>query len=206
MKHTIEPRPPGAALSGRVAVALALAALALSAFPPVAFAQTSTNYKLVEHSINAAGHPAQGTILVSTGGAVGFRITLDAAGEAVVGPTMTNLGGTFRMDGGFLLAYPPPGEVANLQLSADEVTLSWNSEKSFGDYNLYRDLLSSLSGVGYGLCEQSAITATSTTDAGVPPTGDGYFYLVTARNRLREEGTKGFDSAGAERPNPSPCP
>ena len=30
--------------------------------------------------------------------------------------------------------------------------------------------------------------------------------LVTARNRLTEEGTKGFTSAGAQRSNPAPCP
>ncbi len=30
--------------------------------------------------------------------------------------------------------------------------------------------------------------------------------LVTARNRLGEEGTRGFRSSGAERPGLSPCP
>jgi len=201
MKPTIEHRPPGAVLSGGVAFSLALAA-----FAPAAWAQTSASYRLVEHCVNAAGHPAQGTILVSTGGAVGFRITLDAAGDAAMGPTMSNALGTFRMDGGFLLAYPPPGEVTNLQFSADEGTLSWSPEKSAGDYNLYRGLLSALSGLGYGLCEQSGVTGNSTVHASVPPLRDGYFYLATVRNRLREEGTKGFGSAGAERANPSPCP
>ena len=38
------------------------------------------------------------------------------------------------------------------------------------------------------------------------PAGNGYFYLVTARNRLWEEGTKGSSSAGAQRANPAPCP
>ena len=32
------------------------------------------------------------------------------------------------------------------------------------------------------------------------------FYLVTARNRLGEEGTKGYRSPGIERPNDAPCP
>ena len=30
-------------------------------------------------------------------------------------------------------------------------------------------------------------------------TGEGYFYLVTAENRLDEEGTKGFSHDGPER-------
>ena len=36
--------------------------------------------------------------------------------------------------------------------------------------------------------------------------GDVLFYLVTSRNRLGEEGPKGFDHLGVERGNPVPCP
>jgi hypothetical protein len=34
----------------------------------------------------------------------------------------------------------------------------------------------------------------------------GLFYLLTAENRLAEEGTIGTDSDGGERANDSPCP
>jgi hypothetical protein len=40
----------------------------------------------------------------------------------------------------------------------------------------------------------------------VPDPGQGFFYLVTARNRLAEEGTKGSTSAGVPRSNAFPCP
>ncbi|RMH70289.1 MAG: hypothetical protein D6685_00265, partial [Bacteroidetes bacterium] len=39
----------------------------------------------------------------------------------------------------------------------------------------------------------------SVTDSDPIAPGGGFFYLVTARNRLDEEGTKGRDSAGSER-------
>ena len=54
--------------------------------------------------------------------------------------------------------------------------------------------MSNLTGLGYGQCEQQDLTTTSATDSAAVPLGDGYFYLVTARNRLSEEGTKGFRS------------
>ena len=48
----------------------------------------------------------------------------------------------------------------------------------------------------YGNCEQQEITGETTTDTDTPPGGDGYFYLVTAENRVDEEGTKGTDGEG----------
>ena len=88
----------------------------------------------------------------------------------------------------------------------EAVRHSWNPERSVGVYNLYRDLLGNLSGLGYGDCEQSDLPGTTATDTDRPPAAGGFFYLITAENRLREEGTKGFDSSGSGRPNPSPCP
>ena len=165
----------------------------------LATAQTSTSYKLEEHVFNAGGHPEAGAILTSTG----FRMTLDALGESIVGRGLQS--DSYHMDGGFGSAYPPPGEVLNLRFT-DAVTLAWDPEPSVGVYNLYRDLLSALSGLDYGQCEQLGIAAESATDGDTPSAATGYFYLVTAENRLSEEGTKGSDALGAERPNPSPCP
>jgi hypothetical protein len=99
------------------------------------------------------------------------------------------------MDGGFVGSYPPPSEVQRL-LFIDKDWLSWDPERSAGDYNVYRD----------DLCLWAAISAPYAPDTDVPPPGSQYSYLVTVENLLDEEGTKGFDSAGDERPNDTPCP
>jgi hypothetical protein len=175
---------------------LALVSLAGISLAP---AQTSPSFKLEEHVFNAGGHPESGQIMTSAS----FRITLDALGESVVGPGLSSP--SYRMDGSFGSAYPPPGEVRNLRFT-DDVTLEWDPETSVGVYNLYLDLLSGLSGLGYGQCEQYDLTTERAHLPDDPPNADGYFYLVTAENRLGEEGTKGADSSGGPRPNPDPCP
>lgn len=52
----------------------------------------------------------------------------------------------------------------------------------------------------------SRIEGEQWSDPLAPSAGTGFFYLVTARNRLDEEGPKGFQSLGVEEPNPDPCP
>jgi hypothetical protein len=133
----------------------------------------------------------------------GFRITLDAIGENVVGSGLSSA--SFRMDGGFGAAYLPPGEIQGLGFT-DHETLTWNPEKSAGVYNLYRDLISNLSGLGYGSWEQYDLHGETATDASTPAQSDGYFYLVTAENRINEEGTKGNDNADVVRQNLALCP
>ena len=81
----------------------------------------------------------------------------------------------------------------------------WNPEPSVGAYNVYRGLVSGLPS-SYGACFASGLTAVSATDAATPAAGQCYFYLVTAENRLAEEGTLGKKSDGTPRPNASPCP
>jgi hypothetical protein len=164
-----------------------------------ALAQQSSSFKLDEHVLNAGGHPANGTILTSAS----YEITLDAIGD-MISPAVLS-GPSYHLDGGFVGAYRPPGEVLELWFESSE-TLRWSPENSAGDYNLYRDAVGSLSGLGYGTCLENDIPATTWMDFGVPLAGDGYFYLVTVENSLNEEGTKGTDAVGAERANPSPCP
>jgi hypothetical protein len=60
--------------------------------------------------------------------------------------------------------------------------------------------------IDFGTCLQAGIAATTATDPAIPPPLTGWFYLVTVRNDLREEGTMGHASGGASRPNTSPCP
>ena len=164
----------------------------------VALAQESASYRLKEHVLNAGGNPSGGAVLVSAS----FHVKLDAIGEGVSGSSLSSA--FYLMDGGFVPAYPPPGEVTNLRFS-NRTTLLWNPEKSVGDYDLYRALLSTLPG-SFGGCLQHDIPTETVADAGTHAAGTGYFYLVTAENRLDEEGTKGFRSTGTERGNPAPCP
>jgi len=161
-------------------------------------AQQSLSYRLESAAVNDGGRPEQGVVLAGSS----YRISLDAIG----GPARaTGLGSpSFRLTSGFTDIYAPPGEVMN-QRFTDASTMTWDAEKSVGVYEVYRGLISGLPG-GFGACFQSALTGPSASDAANPTVGDGWFYLVTAKNRLGEEGTKGSQSSGAPRPNSSPCP
>ncbi|MDQ7008223.1 MAG: hypothetical protein Q9Q40_13440 [Acidobacteriota bacterium] len=161
-------------------------------------AQQSASYRLDEHVINLGGRPDDGV----TASSASYRISLDSLGEAVVRAGLSSA--SFRMDGSFAGAYPPPGEVSGLRFT-DDTTLVWDPEKSVGVYDVYRDALAAVSGGGYGTCWQEDLAGTTTTDPDVPGPGSGFFYLVTAENRLGEEGTKGSDSGGAPRGG-SACP
>lgn len=178
-------------------VALALGA-ALGAAPGDAAAQSSASYHLTDAAMNSGGDPRDASFMASTS----HRVRLDAIGQGVVGSGLASAG--FHLNAGFAGDYPPPGEVLNVKWSTPS-TLVWDPEKSVGRYELYRDLISALPG-GFGGCYQSALATESWTEAASPATGTGWFYLVTARNLIAEEGTKGFRSSGVERTNPSPCP
>jgi hypothetical protein len=173
--------------------------LVVTAMSSIALAQTSASYKLTEFALNSGGDPLNATFA----GSASYRIRLDAVGDAVVGTGLTSA--SHRMDGGFVGDYAPPGEVKNDRFTT-KTTLVWDPEKSVGTYDVYRALLSSLSGLGYGSCLQSGLANESATDATIPAAGQGYFYLTTARNRLGEIGTKGRASSGLERANAAPCP
>jgi hypothetical protein len=164
-----------------------------------AVAQQSATYTLEEYAFNAAGRPHDGVVA----GSPSYTITMDSTGDAMRARDLGSA--SYGIGSGFVSAYPPPGEITGLMF-VDHQTLQWDPERSAGVYNLYRDLVSNLTGLGYGLCDQHDLTATTTTDTGTPPIGDGYFYLATVENRLGEEGTKGADGFGGTRPNPSPCP
>jgi len=71
----------------------------------------------------------------------------------------------------------------------------WDPEPSIGVYNLYRN----------AACLQQDLVNPSSSDAATPAAGQAYLYLVTAENRLREEGTRGYQSSGTERTG-VPCP
>jgi hypothetical protein len=162
-------------------------------------AQQSTSYKLSDQTFNAGGHPDDGVMLTSAS----YGITLDALGNAVSGTVLVST--SYSVQGGFVAGHPPPVEVNGL-LFAGRDDLEWGPERSAGHYNLYRDPLVGLPAMGYGVCRDHHLSSTAYHDPDLPGSGEGLFYLVTAVNTLGEEGSKGWDSDGAVRGNPSPCP
>jgi hypothetical protein len=177
---------------------LTVLAAVLSACLPVA-AQSSPHYALREHTLNAGGRPAQAVVA----GSASFKVSLDSIGGPVVGRALA--GASFRMAAGFDSAYAPAGEVLGLDFLADRQTLRWLYEAASTEYDVYAAPLSTLPGA-FGACAQSRVAGSSWSDPVAPAPGDGRFYLVTGLNRIGEEGTKGWTSAGPERSNPSPCP
>lgn len=155
-------------------------------------AQESASFRLDEHVLNLAGHPEQGI----GPGSASHRISLDSLGGGIARGGLASA--SFRMDVSFGGAYPPPGEVQGL-LFLDSTTLAWSPEPAAGSYNAYRGALSTVAGGGYGTCWMQDVPGHQVTDAAPVPAGSGFFYLVTANNRLHEEGAKGPDGDGVER-------
>jgi len=184
-------------MSRSVAV-VAIACWALAGAVSTARAQQSSGYDMREHLFDAGGHPVAGTAMASAG----FRITLDAIGGLTAMPAIASA--SFQMNAGFVSGYPPPSEVTGVRFGPDGVSLAWNIDPAAGTYQVYRDSLSALHGGGTGVCYQQNLMSPGTTDP--QPPASGFFYLVTSRNRLGEEGTKGYASSGVERLNTLPCP
>jgi hypothetical protein len=165
----------------------------------VAPAQQSARFTVVESTLNAGGHPADGVVPVSSS----FRVTLGGIGDGLALQSSTSP--SFRLDGGFVTQFPPPGEVQDLVFS-DRQILKWSPEPSARVYHVYRDALQHVANGTYGTCWRGDLVIPTATDTDSPPLEQGFYYLATVENRLDEEGTKGNDSSGAERVNPAPCP
>jgi len=176
-----------------------LAAMLTMLVPSLALAQQSASYELTETTVNNGGRPINGVYASSAS----HRITFDALGDGVLGGGMASA--SFHAEGGFVSGYPPPGEVLG-QAFTDSQTQIWLPDKAVGVYEAYRGTLASLQAGGTGICLGWGLTSETLMDASLPASKDGYFYLVTARNLLGEEGTMGYRSSGVERPNPMLCP
>ncbi len=168
--------------------------LALLLLAGPALAQQSSSFQVTESSFSAGAE-----MLTSTA----FQITLVSAGQGPAGTAVS--GPSFSVEGGVVAALAPPGEVSDLRFT-DEVTLQWAPDGSVGDYAVYRGIVTEPFDSDYGSCLPPAVTMESAMDAQEPLSGQTFFYLVTARNRLGEEGTKGFDGGANERGNTTPCP
>lgn len=157
---------------------------------PLLYSQSSENYGIEQSTFNSGGNPSP--ILLSPN----YQMTLDAIGEGIVAVGAESA--SYGMDAGFPSPYPPPGEVLNL-LFTDAITLSWDAERSACGYHLYRGALTDLPS-SYGSIVKPLITETNTTDEETPAPGGSFFYLLTAVNRIGEEGPTGNDSSGNPRP------
>jgi hypothetical protein len=163
-----------------------------------ALAQQSTSFRLSEQTLNQGGRPQHGSIATSPR----YRVTLDSLGDGIIGRSLS--APSFRMDIGFASAYPPPGEVGGVRFIS-RTTLGWNHESSIGTYNIYRQRIDQLPG-NHGDCVASGLTTAIWSDLATPTAARGFFYLIAAENRLREEGGLGKSSLGVSRSNNTPCP
>ncbi len=155
-----------------------------------ASAQSSASHRIEQGTVNNGGHPP---VVLSS---ASHQLTLGSIGDAITAGSPS--GPSHRINGGLPSVYAPPGEVTNLRLVAGG-SVSWNPESSAGSYNLYRGDLLDLP-TTYGTKVQAALPGPTTSDSTTPSPGGCFFYLVTATNRLAEEGPKGFDSDGNPRP------
>jgi len=101
---------------------------------------------------------------------------------------------------------------AGYQAASIVTDLGATSSTSFGgsdspyvdSYDVYRGTIPGLSATSYGSCFLTGQLSPAFSDAGVPPAGQAFFYLVTGV-RAGVEGILGVDSDGRVRPNNTPC-
>lgn len=155
-----------------------------------ALAQESAHFVIKGAVINAGGDPSSVMVPASAS----FALRPDSIGDAIVDPSMTS--SSFRMGAGFVMSFPPPGEVVNLRFN-DSVTLLWDPQPLARSYNLYRTgEMGPSAGVPPSAdCDQSDLLAATATDSDLPALGHGFFYLVTAVNVIRLEGPDGLIGA-----------
>jgi hypothetical protein len=169
-------------------------ALVLLLGAPVA-AQQSASYTIEQGTFNNGGNPSP------TLTSAGYQMTLDSIGDGIAGPAASSA--SYGLEPGFTSTYAPPGEVRNLRFTTS-TSFTWDAERSVGTYNTYRGVLGSYT--TYGLCLHSGLTATIDSDSQEPTGGATWYYVVSAENRLREEGVTGYNSQGTPHPNTSSCP
>jgi hypothetical protein len=163
-----------------------------------ALAQSSSSYRLEQHSLNSGGDPRNGIVLV----APSFRLSFDTIGDPLARAAWSSA--SYRLSAGFAAGMAPPGEVRGVAF-LNKTTLGWSPEANAISYAVYRSLGDPFA-LTAGDCLARVFGAEAATDTAVPGPGGRYYYLVTSTNRLDEEGTAGFHSDGTEHPTPDPCP
>ena len=87
----------------------------------------------------------------------------------------------------------------------DAGTMLWDPEPHSLAYNIYRGDLPGALPASYGGCIAAGIPIESHDDAASPPPEAAFFYQITGvKDGI--EGRFGFDAAGQERANGTPCP
>lgn len=174
-------------------------------FSCAAQAQSSANHQLESQAWNLGGHPADGIAMSSAN----YEISLDSIGDTIEAVSMTSASN--RIDSNLVAVYAPAGEVAAVcgaggpclhvdrGAPATQAVLSWPVEPNAITYDLYRDDILALPGLGFGSCQETGISDPTTDDTTEPTADHGYFYLATAVNRVGEHGTKGAGSDLVER-------
>ena len=84
------------------------------------------------------------------------------------------------------------------------VRFDWLPAPTAAEYSVTRGMISEFGTGRFGGCLVPSQTATSHEDAGVPPAGDGYAYLIRGINWICGIGTLGAGQGGQERRNLSP--
>jgi parallel beta-helix repeat protein len=106
--------------------------------------------------------------------------------------------------------YIVPGEVANMFIAPDQMTISWDSAAPAAGPATVHDLSRGIHDVTQpgalspAICLQSGLVPAMTTDETFPPEGFFLWYLVRGRNACGS-GTYGAASDGTPRPSPV-CP
>ena len=157
------------------------------------YAQSSASFEISQSNLNFGGRPGN---TAGPGTSASFQLSLDALGGGPNSRPMSSA--SYGMHAGFVTANAPPGNASGL-IWLNKTDMEWNAGNAAVAYNVYRDNLNTLPGLGYGLCFASEISGLGAQDLGIPTVGNAYFYLVAAENRLGEESSKGSDSAGATR-------
>ena len=104
------------------------------------------------------------------------------------------------------MLFRSPGEVSGLAWTSS-TSLTWSPLSGAVQYHVYRGL-APFSYTSFGTCRDASdpsLIDQTFPEAGAPPTGSLWFYLVSGENSTGEEGTLGFGIA-AERSNFAPCP
>jgi hypothetical protein len=107
-------------------------------------------------------------------------------------------------------AFAAPGEVAGFGVAADKSTLSWVSAVATSGTGTVHAVLRGdlgsfpVDGTPPGACLEPGTAAATASDPASPTDGQGFWYLVRARNAC-ETGTYGFATGGPERVSPA-CP
>ena len=104
-----------------------------------------------------------------------------------------------------------PDEVSGVIVDAPQpgvARVGWTAVDVADRYKLTRGTLGLLGPDDYGQCLDSGYESRTFDDAGIPPSDDGYLYLIQADSDVCGEGSLGRDGAGAERVNlhPAACP